>query len=85
MENEYLNYQMEELKMYIKQTIGGAQLPIGITVYILKDVLKEMEDLYYDRVQEEQARYAAFQKELQEMENQPTTEEELNQEEEKNE
>lgn len=84
MENEYLNYQMEELKMYIKRTIGGAQLPIGITVYILKDILKEMEDLYYDRVQEEQARYVAFQKELQEMENQPT-EEESNQEEENNE
>jgi hypothetical protein len=84
MENEYLNYQMEELKMYIKRTIGGAQLPIGITVYILKDILKEMEDLYYNRVQEEQARYAAFQKELQEMENQPI-EEESNQEEENNE
>jgi hypothetical protein len=84
MENEYLNYQMEELKMYIKRTIGGAQLPIGITVYILKDILKEMEDLYYNRVQEEQARYVAFQKELQEMENQPI-EEESNQEEENNE
>jgi hypothetical protein len=84
MENEYLNYQMEELKMYIKRTLGGAQLPIGVTVYVLKDILKEMEDLYYDRVQEEQARYVAFQKELQEMENQPT-EEESNQEEENNE
>jgi hypothetical protein len=84
MENEYLNYQMEELKMYIKRNIGGAQLPIGVTVYILKDILKEMEDLYYNRVQEEQARYVAFQKELQEMENQPT-EEESNQEEENNE
>lgn len=48
------NYSIERCKTEIYNVLRESQLPIGVLRYIIKDVSKEIEQLYVQAVLEEQ-------------------------------
>ena len=48
-----INTQINFFKKNIANVIGNSQLPVGVLYYILKDVMRDIENLYEDALQKE--------------------------------
>lgn len=54
---EYNNFILNQLELQIKQTIMEYNLPVGTVCLLLKDIAHEVEYLYEQQIQREQAAY----------------------------
>lgn len=46
-------FKYEKFKQTIQRTIQGSGLDVGIVYFILKDIVHEIEPLYYQQVEKE--------------------------------
>ena len=60
------NLKSMQLITQIKTLIGDSQLPICVVYYMLKDLLREVEELYSDVIQAEQKTYIEDQEKIKE-------------------
>lgn len=70
---EYNNFILNQLELQIKQTIMEYDLPVGTVCLLLKDIAHEVEYLYEQQIQREQAAYLEEHKDDMQQKNNDTT------------
>lgn len=53
-EGIFMNLKIEALKQQLIQIIGSSNLPVGVILYLLKDLYTEIELLYQEQIQIEE-------------------------------
>jgi hypothetical protein len=48
------NFNIEKCKNDVYTVLGNSQLPLGVLHYLVKDIAKDVEQLYFQAVAEEQ-------------------------------
>lgn len=54
---DYINLKTALLKQKMTDTINNSQLPIGVILFVLKDLVYSLEDLYEKQVMKENDSY----------------------------
>lgn len=60
---DYINLRTALLKQKITNTINSFQLPVGITLFVLKDLVSSLEKIYQEQIEKENNIYQNQKKE----------------------